>query len=329
MSYPRPCAHGLMFHHFHGGKHPAGQGSISSDDLERIIRHVDAQRILPPAEWLCRLDSDALTPGDLCLTFDDALLSQIDVALPVLERHGLSAFWFVYSSVFYGHLERFEIYRAFRTRHFARIEDFYAAFLARIRRSGFAARDAGAVQDAEVTAWRERFPFYSADDVRFRLVRNRALAPDEFEQVMDAMIADRGLELADLARDLWMTNDHLEHLTRRGDVVGLHSYSHPMSLANLPSGEQEEQYRRNAAHIRRVCGVEPRAMAHPAGSYSRQTLDLLGRMGIRCGFLSSMAPAVAGHLQEVPRRPDTHLEMPREDHANIMKAAHEATDEDQ
>jgi peptidoglycan/xylan/chitin deacetylase (PgdA/CDA1 family) len=322
MSYPRPFAHGLMFHHFHGGRHPVGQGSISSSDLEAIIRHVDADRILRPEEWLRRLDADSLEPGDLCLTFDDALLSQVELALPVLERHGLGAFWFVYSSVFDGRLERFEIYRAFRTRCFARIEDFYQLFFERIGRSEFAGRASAAVEDGEVTSWLERFPFYSTDDVRFRLVRNRALTVDEYEQVMDAMIADHGLAFADLARDLWMTDDHLRYLTGRGDVIGLHSYSHPMSLADLSGDEQEEQYRRNAAHIARVCGVEPRTMAHPAGSYDKRTLDLLARMGIRCGFRSSMdATAV--------ERPGAHLELPREDHTNVMRAVHEENDEDQ
>ena len=42
-------AHGVMFHHFHSAIHPAGQGSISGDELTRLIESLGPERILQRA----------------------------------------------------------------------------------------------------------------------------------------------------------------------------------------------------------------------------------------------------------------------------------------
>src|SRR3990167_6501841 len=113
----REVPHGIMFHHFHGEGHYVGQGSISGREFEDILQFVGLKRILNPEEWLGRLETGQLKDEDLCLTFDDGLLCQFDVAFPVLEKYGLRAFWFVYSSVFEGKpSSKFEIYRVFRTK---------------------------------------------------------------------------------------------------------------------------------------------------------------------------------------------------------------------
>ena len=67
----------------------------------------------------------------LCLTFDDALLCQYDIAKPVMDRFGITGFWFVYSSVFQGELEILEIYRYIRCVYFDTIDKFYVGFFPR------------------------------------------------------------------------------------------------------------------------------------------------------------------------------------------------------
>lgn len=313
-AYPAAHAHGIMFHHFHGGRHAVGQGSISASELESILDFVGRDRILDPPEWLRRLDRGTLEPQDLCLTFDDALLSQIDVALPVLERLGLKAIWFVFSCVFEGRPAKFEMYRAFRCRYFRSVDQFSALFLHRVARSEHAAKLRAVLDQDEIARRLAIFPFYSRLDVEFRLVRDYALTPVEYEALMDAWIADSGVSQEELARDLWMTDDHLRELASRGHAIGLHSYSHPMVMSSLAPHEQKIEYEKNIAHIRCVSGTAPVAMAHPANSYDDRTLDILMSLGIRCGFRSNMSPVRAGQL---PNR--KALELMRQDHANIIR----------
>lgn len=314
MGYPRQIAHGIMFHHFHGGSYPRGQGSISQEEFEVLLRFLGVERILRPSEWLERLDQQTLSPDHLCLTFDDALRCQFDLALPVLERYRLQAFWFVYSNVFEGQLGAVEIYRAFRTVHFPSIEAFYDRFFSKVEASEHADRARAVLEDGEIERYRAQFPFYSVNDVRFRFVRDRVLGRQAYERMMDGLMRETGVGAEDVADGLWMSNEHLRHLSERGHVIGLHSYSHPTALAQLPYEDQVEEYSKNAAHITAICGRAPVAMAHPANSYTAQTIDILNALGIRCGFRSNMTPGRDG-----ARLNPSSLELAREDHANIMR----------
>jgi peptidoglycan/xylan/chitin deacetylase (PgdA/CDA1 family) len=310
-AYVSPAAHGLMFHRFHGfGERPSGQGSLSERELEAIVAFVGAPNILTPAEWMARLARGELQASDLCLSFDDGLMSQYQVALPVLEKHGLKAFWFIYSAVFEGRLDRNEITNYFAVRHFDSFGAYVAEFLGRCRadvRRGL--RSPAYRRFAEDL--RAKAPFYSEDDLAYRFVRNALLTREEFEAAVDAMIEAKGLSVADLGRRLWLRDQELRELHRAGHEIGLHSYDHPFALARLPTAAQREQYERNRDHIRRVTGAEVRSMSHPLNSYDEGTLALLGGLGIECGFRANMAPPPGKPLNPGP------LELAREDGTNL------------
>src|SRR5262245_4287525 len=128
-------AHGVMFHHFHDSIHPAGQGSISAEQLTGIIESIGPERIIPARDFLLCARNKALGQGAVCLTFDDNLRCQYDVARPVLDHYGLTAFWFVYTSVLQGNIEPLEVYRHFRMTQFASVDAFYEAFFDTLRQS--------------------------------------------------------------------------------------------------------------------------------------------------------------------------------------------------
>lgn len=317
VSYSGDVSHGIAFHHFYGHGHPKGQGDLSAETFDSLLRFIGLERILSPAEWLRRLAEDTLQPSDVCLTFDDGLLCQFELALPVLEHHQLTAFWFVYSGVFEGQVARPEVYRAFQASCFPDAEEFFEAFLDRVFRSRWAVKAQAVIDPGAIAARRRLFPFYSVNDAKFRLVRDRALDRQAYESIMEDMMRDEGFEPSAVSARLWMSNDHLRHLSERGHHVGLHSYSHPMVLASLSLAAQREEYAKNAAHLTSVCGRSPVAVAHPANSYTPGTLAVLKQLGIRCGFRSTMIPAREGG----PINPSA-LELAREDPANIASMLH-------
>lgn len=295
-----------MFHHFHGGRHPRTQGSVSEHDFERILNYIGIARFLSPDTWLAKLQDNTLQESDLCLTFDDGLLCQKEVALPILERYRLKAFWFVYSSVFEGQLENLEIYRFFRTQYFKTIHDFYSLFFKRVgvSLSPYA---------HEVETIRRQFPFYTEKDTQFRLLRDKILGKKNYEEIMDALLQEYDCEKSSLAKDLWMSNEDLKFLSQKDHQIGLHSYSHPTMLSYLSDEEQFEEYDKNYRHLKRVCGSSPVAMSHPCNSYDEATLGILEKLGIQCGFRSNMfARNQGGSLHS------SVFEFPREDHANIL-----------
>ena len=315
MIYPSKIPHGLMFHHFHNSRHYKGQGSISDKDFDDILRFVGLDRILDPQEWIERLSKGQLADGDLCITLDDGLLCQFDIALPVLEKYNIKAFWFIYSSVFEGHLgNKFEIYRVFRSKFFKNIDDFYQVFFEKVFKSEFKDRARDVLGDADLKEFSKTYPFYTANDIQFRFIRDRALSPGEFEMIVDGMIGDMGIGLDELSKDLWMTNDNLAYLSHHGHNIGLHSYSHPTAFSNLSSEKQLEEYNKNYEHIKRVTVQSPIAMAHPVNSYNQDTIKILSQLGIICGFRSNMFSGGAGE-----RINPSRYEIEREDNSNIIR----------
>lgn len=314
IKYPETIAHGVMFHHFHNDKHYQGQGSISQESFEKLISFIGLDRIISPDEWMKRLDAGRLKDKDICLTFDDGLLSQFDVALPILEKYNLRAFWFIYSNVFEGQLSKLEIYHVFRSKFFHNIDSFYNVFFDKILQSKFKNRARTATKEKDVIKYNKEYPFYTVNDIRFRFIRDRVLTVHDYEVIMDTIIKEHGLTPEELSKNLWMSNDDLVYLNNRGHMIGLHSYSHPTVLANLSFKRQQEEYRRNYDHISHVCGKSPAVMAHPVNSYNDDTLKVLSQLGICCGFRSNMFPK-----REGGRLNDNKYEIAREDHSNIRR----------
>lgn len=313
MVYPKKVPHGIMFHHFHSEKHPQYQGSLSQEDFKRIIDYIGVERFLSPLEWLAKLAEKNLSYKDLCLTFDDGLLSQIEVALPVLEHFRLKAFWFVYSNVFEGEWSNLEIYRFFRTKYFDNIDDFYGLFLRKIFELGLLEQINPDVEEKAIIELRQFFPFYSVNDARFRFIRDRVLGRLGYEKIMDSILAEYGLNKPDLSSQFCMSNKNLKYLSNNSHYVGLHSYSHPTALATLSFQEQFEEYQKNYLHLKRVCGQNIVAMSHPCNSYNEDTFEILRQLGIRCGFRSNMFPR-----HEVGVLNASNFEIAREDHTNLM-----------
>ena len=121
--------HGIMFHHFHDGvTHTKIQGSINKDDFYKIINFVGKNNILDADKFIEKSKDDKLKNNEVCITFDDSLKCQIDIALPVLEDLKIKSFFFVYTSIFEGKPDNLEIFRYFRNNSFNNINEFYKNF---------------------------------------------------------------------------------------------------------------------------------------------------------------------------------------------------------
>ena len=302
--------HGLMFHHFYNQDHPRGQGAISADQLAQVIEFYGRERILLPGEWVQKAHTRCLNPDDVCLTFDDNLLCQYEIALPVLEQYNLTAFWFVYSSVLTPGVKdagKIEIYRKFRTVCFESVEEFYAEFFKTAEGFPFRNEIDYALTKFLPDDYLREFVFYTDEDKRFRFVRDGVLGLQRYEIVMDRMLENYNIDISSFTLNLWMEESHLQDLHSRGHIVGLHSHSHPTSMAQLLYDQQKTEYQSNYNALRRILGEAPQVMSHPNNSYNDGTLEILKNMGILLGFRSNMAPGFV-----------SRLEFPRQDHANIV-----------
>jgi peptidoglycan/xylan/chitin deacetylase (PgdA/CDA1 family) len=300
-------AHGLMFHHFHSDIHPVGQGSMSEDDFRSMIKFYGRENFLDARDWFDRAVAGTLENNHVCLTFDDNLQCQYDVALPVMREFGLTGFWFVYTSVLHGVKEPLEIFRTFRSTYDS-IDEFYGDFFESVAAGEFGNLVQSKLDSFLPENYLVDFPFYSDSDRRFRYVRDEVLGKDAYDSAMYSLMLAKGFDLDSVAAGLWMSAEHLRELHDGGHVVGLHSYTHPTRLGELSRAKQFAEYRANFEDLVAVLGDSPVAMSHPCNSYNLDTVEVLGEMGIQVGFRANMVKPM-----------ENYYEFPRIDHAIVLE----------
>ena len=303
--------HSVMFHHFHDDFHLPGQGSLSASDFDLMISWLSNRYVILDAqEYKSRFLSRTLKNTDICLSFDDALKCQYDVALPVLRKNNISAFFFVYSSAFSDNPDFWEIFRYFRNTQFDSVDVFYNHFFDHLLQDD---KDEYLSQQSQYSSlgnYLSAFPFYTENDKWFRYLRDQYLGNEKYMNVMLEIISDKGVDINEVNKNLWMREDELLKIHENGHVVGLHSYSHPTQMSKLTADQQLKEYQQNFTHLSKVLKTsEITSMAHPCGDYNMDTLSLLKGMGIQIGFRSNMG------VKEIK----SPLEIPREDHANVFK----------
>ncbi|WP_298916281.1 polysaccharide deacetylase family protein [uncultured Algimonas sp.] len=306
------AAFGIMAHHLHDDAlPPTAQGSMSSDEFAVMLDYFGS-RLLPAREWLERCRAGALR-DEICITFDDALRGQYDVALPILEAKGLTALYFIYTGIYEiessDEASVLETHRYFRNVHFKNVDDFYADFHTIVSRSSHADIVAARVErDFDPQTYLSAYQVYSSSDRLFRFVRDEVLGPEAYRGMVDDMIVTAGLEKGDIAEQVFLSEDHILTLHDRGHEIGLHSTTHPTRMENLSRDHQFTEYRRNSLSIERICGETPRTMSHPSNSYNASTLDVLVELDVDVGF---RADCVQGGLSPM-------LELPRDNHTDLI-----------
>ena len=128
--------HSVMFHHFHDHIHRPTQGSLSAQNFIDLLNWLKKNYSLIGAkEYICRAKSKSLQKSDVCLSFDDALKCQYDIALPILNDFNIDAFFFVYSSAFTDNPDYLEIFRLFRNTVYEDLNDFYVEFFKVVKKA--------------------------------------------------------------------------------------------------------------------------------------------------------------------------------------------------
>ena len=298
--------HGLMFHHFFNDQHIKGQGAISSEQFERIILEYK-DRIINAEEWMQRSSNGTLREDMVCITFDDALLCQYDIAYPILKKYNITAFWFIYSSIFEGKIEELEFFRKFRMKEFQDIDGFYETFFQIASKSEFQEIIQEKMPNYDHRNW-SKFPFYTENDTKFRYIRDSILGPENYKKLMYELIASFKIDPKEYCRDLWLRKEQVLELTEADHIIGLHSHTHPTSIGSMSPTEQRKEYEANYSILCELTKSKITCSSHPCNSYNDHTLNILDELGVVMAFRANMED----HLF-------SKFEYPREDHANIIK----------
>ena len=308
--------HGIMFHHFHDNKkHPRSQGSINKEEFNKIINFIGRKNILDAGIFFEKFKSNKLKEREVCITFDHGMKCQIDIAVPVLEDHKIKSFFFPHTSIFEEKLD-LEVFRYFRTNYFENINEFYKYFYETIDQnfSTFFKN-----HTKEINEMKKKFPFYSYEDIKFRLVRDKILTENSYKKIMTLMISEKKINQQELHNKINFKKDDLINVNNLGHLIGLHTHSHPTLLEKLSYEEQKKEYEKNLSIISNILDKaksEFRYMSHPSGSYNDDTLKILKELGVELGFKQIMSIETQKGMKKIN---NSSLEIAREDHINILK----------
>ena len=235
--------HGIMFHHFHDNKiHQKSQGSIDKDNFLKMINFIGRNNILDADIFFEKFKNNKLKENEVCLTFDDAIKCQIDVALPLLEELKIKSFFFVYTSLFEGKPDNLEFFRYFRMNYFENIDEFYDNFYKTLDKDlkSFFSKNRNEIKEIKI-----KFPIYSIEDIKFRLVRDIFLTKAQYEETMFLMFKDKKFNYKDFSKNLFFQKSDLQTLDNLGHLISLHSHNHPTLLEKLSYDEQKHEYEKN------------------------------------------------------------------------------------
>ena len=306
-----------MFHHFHDdGIHTKIQGSIDKDDFYRIINFIGRNNILDADVFFEKYMNNKLKENEVCLTFDDAIKCQIDIALPILEDLKIKSFFFVYTSVFEGNPDNLEVFRYFRNNYFNSIDEFYENFYKVLDTDlkSFFEKNSNKIKETKI-----KYPYYTIEDIKFRLVRDIFLTKSQYEENTFSLIKEKQLNYKDFYQKIFFQKSDLQTLNNLGHLIGLHTHTHPTLLEKLNYDEQKNEYEKNLSSISSILDKpknEIKCMSHPCGSYNNDTLEILKELGILLGFKQIMTIESEKGMKKIN---NSFLEIAREDHSTIFK----------
>ena len=295
-----------MFHHFHGRSHSKTQGSISAKQLCKIIYFLKKKyNLINASDFLDKFINKNFEKRDVCLTFDDALKSQVDIALPVLNRERIQAFFFLYTNVFEKNFNKLEVFRDFRTTRYKKIDFFYEDFFLKFKKKY--PKKYKVFKRSKIKKYLAKYTFYSFKDRQFRYCRDKILSKKNYETLMINLMKNKKYNFTKEKNKILMSKQDVKKVLNCNQLIGLHSHSHPLNMNKLNYKKQLLDYKKNLTFLKKNFKIVPKSMSHPYGRYNNSSIRVLKKIGIKLGFLSSFTKGKIFSSLEVPRYDHTYM----------------------
>ena len=272
----------IVFHNLHSNNSIKVHGSVSDKKLKKIIIYLKNEYNLLDADiYLNKIINKTLKKNDVCLSFDDGLKSQSEIALPILEKNNLKAFFFVFSEPFESKISNLELYKFFRSTKFKKIDYFYnefnyyceSYFDMKIIKKEFNNKN-----------YLIKFKFYTKADRFFRYLRDKILSDKNYNLIMRKMMKDKKFNSNLIAKRLYLSIKDLKKIHNNKHIIGLHSHSHPTNINDINYKNQYKEYITNKDIIEKILNNKIHVMAHPCGKFNNQTIKVLKKLNIQAGY---------------------------------------------
>jgi len=261
----RPRLSILMYHRVLASPDPILDDVVDAKAFETQMRALaECFTVLPLAEAVARLGEGSLPARAACVTFDDGYRDNVEIALPILERVGVHATFFIAS----GFLDGGRMFN-----------DTVIEAVRRIPGDTVSIPELG-VADQPVRSPEER---RRAIGVLLRKVKY--LEGDARLEACDRIASLAGGCLPD---DLMMSAAQLRALSAAGMEIGGHTVSHPI-LANTPDDVAAREIADNRAALEAITGKRVTLFAYPNGVPGQDYFAEHVRMVRECGYAAAVS----------------------------------------
>ena len=275
----------LIFHRVLPAPDPLFPGEVDAARFDDICGWVARWfNLLPLDGAVQRLRAGELPARALAITFDDGYEDNHSQALPILQRHGLSATFFIATGFLDGgRMWNDTVIEAVRsTRQDALDLD------------GLAAGDLGRHAVGDIASRRAL--------IGRLLAQLKYLDPAVRQQTVDA-VAQRAQ--ARLPADLMMSSAQVQQLHRAGMQVGAHTVNHPI-LARLSDADARAEIQHSKATLESLLDARVGLFAYPNGKpgadYGPAAVDLARQAGFDAAVSTTWGSAHTGSdLFQLPR----------------------------
>lgn len=267
----------------HPGIYPTPVERLAGQ-LEEIGRHFE---FVAREDLAAALDGGRGLPTRACLvTFDDGLRDQYENALPVLERAGVRATFFV-SGRPLAERRPLLVHQTHWLRAHLAPEELFARMDEALQAEGSRPLDALLAEAAEG----ERSSRYDEGAAaRLRFAMRHVIPFDTGDRVMGLLFDGLVPDAADFCERFYMDEAMVRDLGRRG-LLGLHSYDH-RPLTRLDPGAVRRDLARNRNVLAGICGAPVDSLAYPYGGAREVSLAVAregAALGLRLGFTMERA----------------------------------------
>lgn len=274
----------LTFHRVHARPDPLFPGEPDADRFDQLMRLVARSfRVLSLARAAEHLNQASLPARSLVLTFDDGYADNVDVALPILQRHGLTASFFVST----GFLDGGRMWN-----------DSVIECLRASTRSSLDLTELGvaATLPLQTLEQRQQAVQQLLPQIKYLNLEQRELALTKLQSLCG---------VAHLPRNLMMSTAQLRSLQNAGMEIGGHTVSHPI-LTTLSGEQAEQEIAQGRERLQQLIDQPIQVFAYPNGKpgqdYDASHVALVRKLGFRAAVSTAAGAAGAGaDLLQLPR----------------------------
>ena len=252
------------------------------DQLAAQLREIGRFFEFISGEQLCQVVQEAKPiPERACIiTFDDGLRSQYENALPVLDRLGVPAIFFVSAQPLIED-HALTVHKIHYIRANVAPDDLMAEMHRFLGDRGVSAGEIDAGREQAVATYRYDEP----ESALLKWYLNFGLERVEADRFVSPIFAKQVGNEAAWCERTYMRPEHVCDLARRG-FLGNHSFEH-LPLAMLEVGAMRDQLQRNQVELEKMGGVSVPYISFPYGganAVDEREAVACADIGIKIGF---------------------------------------------